>query len=178
MNYSKLLQLAKGWGNFLYFTAVLFGAYVEMTVCRGRKADIGTDNKAGKVKFFEHFLFKGDHGILLIVISREEAKSDGDSFRIHEQSHLHDGKRAVLLADAILFIVLRLFDFKIEVSAVIVNDFCFSFCQCGAVAKQTALDIVRLFRNDRQGTVNIVEFKGRRFNKAPGILKASFARKL
>lgn len=119
------------------------------------------------------FSQEGDQGVLLIAISGGYTKSNGDAVRVHEQSHFHDRERAVFLACAILFVIFGLFDFKIEVCAVVIDNAGFSEGEGGAVFEQTALDIIGFLRNDREGTVNVMKFKRRRLYKFIRIFKAA-----
>ncbi len=68
----------------------------EVTVCCRGKPCIGADDKPGHVKLFNHFSFKGNQGVLLIVIPGGYAESNRDAVRVHEQPHFHDGEREAL----------------------------------------------------------------------------------
>jgi len=102
--------------------------------------------------------------------TRIDAESKEDPVPIHEEPHRNDWQRAVLLADAVLLVILRFFNFKIKVGAVIIDDLCFALCNCHTVFEESALDIARFGGEDRQSPVNLVQFKIRLFNKAFGVL--------
>ncbi len=146
---------------------------LEISVCIGRKARICTDNELGHAKFFHELLFKRDKGLLFVFIPRVDAEGEGNAVAVHEKPHLHDRQGAALLADPELLVVFGLFDFKIKVRAVIINDLNdFSSALSGdhAVPEQAGLYIVGLCGQHGEGPVDLVQLKIRLFNKAFRVL--------
>ena len=150
---------------------------IEITIRSRRETGIGTDNKFRQIKFFHHFFLQRNHGILFTFVAGGNTKSDGNAIHIHEQPHLYNRQRAVLLAGSILFVILCLFNFKVKVCTVIIDHPGLSLIQICAVLEKAALYIIRFFCNNRKSPVNIMKFKRWFFNKTFGIFKTAFFRR-
>ena len=103
--------------------AVRLVVIVEVPISVGGKPCVCTDNESGHVKLFHQLFFQRDQGFLLIFISGMDAEGQRDPVPVHEQAHPDNGKWSVLFAQAVLFIIFRLFNLKIEVRTVVINDF-------------------------------------------------------
>ena len=89
----------------------------------------------------------------------------GDPVPVHEHAHLHDGIGTVLLALAVFHVAVLLFNLKVIVRAVVVEDAVVPFSQKMTVFIDFGLDEVTFLCKNAQGAVNVMELVGGLFQK-------------
>src|SRR5699024_12474128 len=107
------------------------------TLFRSRIAAV---NKFLAAELLEDLLFQRFQGFLFILAAGEKGEGQGKPVPVRKEPHLDDGIGAVLLAFAILFIPVFLFNLKIIIRTVIVEEPVIPFPEEKAVLIDFGLD--------------------------------------
>ena len=144
---------------------------VECPVIFRSQARIAAVNKFLAAELLEDLLFQRFQGFLFILAAGEKGEGQGKPVPVRKEPHLDDGIGAVLLAFAILFIPVFLFNLKIIIRTVIVEEPVIPFPEEKAVLIDFGLDKIEFFRKDGKGPVNVMQLIGRGFQETLGGLE-------
>ena len=130
---------------------------VKKAVVFTAETGIRAEDKFTAVKIPYYFGFQRFEGELFILVSGIQVKGKGDPIGIHEKSHSHDGIGPVFLAFTILSHAVFRFDLEIVVGTVIVKDFWVARMNKVGILVKFFLNVIRFLRENRKGTVKILQ---------------------